>query len=233
MYTLAKTIYRMTDMGELAGRLGSIVTHDRRGDVIWLDDFEGGVEKWDFLGSGTGYAHAWSAERSRSGAFCCKLTTGSDSNKYITMTHRNPYPVKSKIGFEFSGAWDDLTGEVIFQVELFDGATQYTSRIRMDLANLKFYYLDGVAGYTEFYDAALFDEDDHLFNTFKLVADFENELYSRLIINNTAFDLSSYPIYKTAAATLPYLNAYVWLITDLAENKVAWIDDVILTQNEP
>jgi len=44
----ARTVYQMTDLGELAVRLGSIVTHDRRGDVIFLEDFEEGMGRWRF-----------------------------------------------------------------------------------------------------------------------------------------------------------------------------------------
>ncbi|GAI56753.1 unnamed protein product, partial [marine sediment metagenome] len=69
MYQIAKTIYRLADMGELAVRLGSIVTHDRRGDVIWMDNFDSGIAKWYQFASDDDGLVEWSAERSRSGGF--------------------------------------------------------------------------------------------------------------------------------------------------------------------
>ena len=50
------TVFPVTDLGELAARLGSIVSHDRRGDVIWLDGFEDGLDKWQPTTSGSGAA---------------------------------------------------------------------------------------------------------------------------------------------------------------------------------
>ncbi|GAI49683.1 unnamed protein product, partial [marine sediment metagenome] len=45
----------LADMGELAARLSSIVEYDRRGDVVYLDDFEEPVLKWSPLAAGAGY----------------------------------------------------------------------------------------------------------------------------------------------------------------------------------
>jgi len=50
-----KTIYSLHDMGELAVRLGSIVSFDRRGDVIFSDSFQNGLGKVYASGVGAGF----------------------------------------------------------------------------------------------------------------------------------------------------------------------------------
>ena len=40
------TVHSIQDLGELAVRLGSIVTFDRRGNVLWLDGFDSGIGAW-------------------------------------------------------------------------------------------------------------------------------------------------------------------------------------------
>jgi len=81
MYTLANTIYRLTDMGELAARLGSINTYDRRGDVIFLDSFESGLTAWSPSSACTGSDLVQSAKHARSGGFSAKFVCGSDGTR--------------------------------------------------------------------------------------------------------------------------------------------------------
>ena len=38
--------YGLTDLGELAVRLGSPVSFDRRGDVVMMETFEDGLDAW-------------------------------------------------------------------------------------------------------------------------------------------------------------------------------------------
>ncbi|GAI16225.1 unnamed protein product, partial [marine sediment metagenome] len=99
-----KTIYTLEDMAELVARLGSIVTFDRRGNIIWLDDFEGTLGKWGIETEGAGYSAQLSAEAARSGGFSAKLISPDDEEDRIGLKRWFPLPVESNIGFEFSWA---------------------------------------------------------------------------------------------------------------------------------
>ena len=66
---------------ELAARLGSPDTFDRRGDVLWMDDFESGL-KWRTSLLGTGSLIDLTATMAASGGKCCRLVTGSANNDY-------------------------------------------------------------------------------------------------------------------------------------------------------
>ena len=73
----AVTTYQVTDLGELAVRLGSPISHDRRGDVIWWDDFECTLNKWQTVANGAGSSVALSDARARNGRYSALLISGS------------------------------------------------------------------------------------------------------------------------------------------------------------
>jgi len=68
---------------------------------------------------------------------------------------------------------------------------------------------------------------------FKLVTDFENEKYVRFILNNDVYDLSSYTYEKTNDTSRPHLLVRYKLVSTGGTSTTSYVDDVILTQNEP
>jgi len=227
------TIYGVLDMAELAARLGSIVTFDRRGNVIGLDDFESGLAQWYKGGSGTGHSVDWCSEYSRSGAFCAKLTGGSSLGLYSTMIKKLPYPVIGKLGVEVSF---DITNDVnYFEVRfyLYDGTTLHEPTVRFTRSTGALAYYDENADYQDIVTGLTFRFSGELFKTVKLVVDFDNELYSRVIYNGTTYDLSSYQYFSEASAISPHLRIALFVTSEAASNGIAYVDDLIVTQNEP
>jgi len=233
MYAIAETIYRLSDMGELAVRLGSIVTHDRRGDVIWFDDFEGTLNKWDQYPIGTGAKIEQSADSARNGGRSCKLTTGNAINDYAMILKWLPYPILSKIGFEISFTLDAELGHVTNYLYLYDGTKQYRAYVDYHPDIDKLYYLDEDGTSHLLAENLDLAEYSTYYHTWKLVVDLATKKYVRLILDEKTYDLSSYGICSVASATLPCINALVYAITHVAANKSIYVDDAIITQNEP
>lgn len=51
-YSPQEVVSKLLDNAELAARLGSPVLFDRRGTVIFMDDFNCGVNHWDTVTKG-------------------------------------------------------------------------------------------------------------------------------------------------------------------------------------
>lgn len=229
-------VYTSTDVAELAARLGSIVTFDRRGNVVFLEDFESGVEGWLHGTIGTGASVVWSAETSRSGGFSCKITTCLDGLYQASITKTLPLPVLGKIGAEISFsfvAWAPI--DYIYLWMYLNTRTQiFTVAVRYDRANDEIQYRDSAANWVTVTaeQIALFEEET-CFHSLKMVADFVTGEYTRVIINNAEYDLSGIAMQVTPVAVTPQLVIFIVAEGRPTFNDIAYIDSCIVTQNEP
>lgn len=233
MYAAKETTGSMADNAELAARLGSIVTHDRRGDVIWLDGFEGGLNKWEVEWDVATAKADQCPDWARNGGFSCKLQTAADKDAYVRIVRDMPYPVLSKIGIEFSFSLEQYVREIRLDPIVWDGTHGHLASILWVAADKQLQYrgsdmlwhpLPGV------YDLEVLP---HFFHTLKLVVNYPELKYERLILDNHIIDLStlSYNLFGLAWPPELEITAYLW--TNADEIAIAYFDDFIITQNEP
>jgi hypothetical protein len=227
------TIYGLSDLGEVVARLGGIVTYDRRGDVIFLDDFESGIANWYTYGSGTGYDVAQSSVLPKAGSFSLKLTGGSDTSLYAAAQRVISPPPLSKFGLEV--AWCPWTAyDVIYvTIDLGDADGTHKGVIRHDYTAKTLAYYDSAGNYQSFATGIQVAVGLKQFHMIKLVIDPATDKYVRCLYDGNEYDLSSYDLYTAAAAEVPNILMDFWLTSRSGENDVAYIDNVIATQNEP
>lgn len=228
-----KTVYQLTDMAELAARLGSIVTFDRRGDVIWLDDFENTLNKWLASSAGSGASVALSVAQARNGAASALLTGGSDGTRLAQIRHLQPFPVLSKMGFEFSFCRPGTFESINLEADMWDGVNHSQFYIRYDPVNDLLRYIDSNDAFVTFASGLNYGGYSTLFNTMKLVFDPDADEYVRFIFNNKGYSLADIAAWVEASAANPALDLRVILYSRSGQNDQAYVDDVIITQNEP
>ena len=231
-YKLA-TVFGQIDSGELAARLGSIVTFDRRGNVVWMDDFEGVKLLWDVATDETGYA-ALNTTRALNGSQSCKMNAGgtaTGNNVYIQKVLA--YPVKSKIGFEITNTWHAWIEDFIWRIMLYDGTYLHRAEIKWNDTNNKLYYYGDADDWVEFASDVDMLLTTSSFNICKLVVDFVNGKYSRFIFNEATYDLSSYSYYRTLQSLSSRLYTTFEIIGEANRDTVVYVDNAIVTQNEP
>ena len=229
------TIYSLQDMAELAARLGSIVTFDRRGDVVWFDDFEDGIGKWRLDGIGTGNAQEWSSVTSRSRGFSLKLTSGSDSWRLSSAERLFAFPTLSKLGFEFSFSYpdEDQVAYLDLWVNIYDGVSLILADLEYNRASNTLAYLDENGDYVNLRTDIRLKGDATLTHTFKLVLDPNKKEYVRAVVNERTYDLSGIGQQYQADDKSPHVAVAIVLMGVAAVNCIAYIDDFIFTQNEP
>lgn len=231
--TAQKTVYEITDLGELAARLGSPVTFNRRGDVVFIDSFEDGLRAWYLSPAGTGSDIYLSTQCARSGMFSARLIGGSDGDHQAAVLHRCHYPVLSSFGIEASFL---VPGEIeSFGLEfyVYDGVEVSIAAVEWVAASkeVKYWDADGAdATLASGLDLAL---ESYLFHTLKMVVDFENDQYRRCLLDNRSWDMSDIPLYASAVGSAQLLLVWVYIRSREGENDDAYVDDIILTQNEP
>lgn len=230
------TTYTLSDMAELAARLGSIDTFDRRGDWVWGDNFEDNINKWELSAPGTGASIALSGEAARNGVSSAKLIVGEEDGSISRLRKFLPLPVDSKIGFEISFSSDTRLESIEIRVVFWTGTTTNEARFR---------YTPGAGsrplelwsgGWVTFATVATqLRESTLLFHTVKLVIDTSTGQYIRLILDDLEYDISAYSYDSTSLVFAAYLEWWIQVEGDsgLGVNAVCHLDDAIITQNEP
>jgi len=228
----ARTIYRVTDVGELAARLGSICTFDRRGDVIWLDDFESNIDKWFTNLEGAGGSIALSPDTARSGGLSCKIVTGNVAGNEAQISRYSHYPVLSRVGFEISMTFHTAIDYVQMTSAADDGTDLLLAAIRYYPNTATIKYNTSAGAWADLATDINFYWAINCFNSLKLVVDFDTKKYVRLIAGNQEIDMSTLSIQTTAFANHYFLVATLITAPKANVSATHYVDDAIQTQNE-
>lgn len=223
----------VSDMGEIAARLGSIVTYDKRGDVVDLDDFEEPVLRWQTASGGTGSYVILDSFSVKSASQAVKLHSASEA--YGTAGIGKDYSILASevLGFEFS--FSNLSDNIFLSTlfEVYDGTNLKIAGIRYDPNLDKLYIYDSTGGYVLFISDLPLVSSNFIFHTLKIVVDFSTGYYKRLLLDNVEYDISDIAIYPHGNTSAPMVYSYMGIANMAAIGGDVWIDDVILTQEEP
>ena len=226
------SIAGVQDMSELAARLKSIHTFDRRGEVVWIDDFEHSANKWSLTGAGTGNNLAISAAASRNGDSSMELTTGNDGARSAMMRKILNYPKRANHGFEFSFTYADELDYIRVYFTVYDGALQHNFWLNIDQTNQIVQYYDIAANWIN--TGITFREIYAMpvFTPVKLVVDVTASEYVRLIYGAETFDMAGIAPDTAINPSEPQIMLQITAYSTAGNNATVYIDDVIVTQNE-
>lgn len=226
-------VYTSSDTGELAVRLGSPVSFDRRGNVIWLDDFENNINKWVQYAVGTGGSIGLSNGAARNGAMSAKLITPSDALLAARLYRDFLYPEVGKIGGEISFTINNNLD--FFQLGLqFWTETKYTHSLLRYLPSEKaLYYVDSTSVLKVILSNANLFATTPLFHTLKLVVDIKTDKYVRALLDSYYVDMSEIACPTSTGVYTKDFNCQITAMGKAGLNVTIYVDDFILTQNEP
>jgi len=233
IYAPKTTIISIEDLGELAARLGSIVNFDRKGDVLWLDDFEDDISKWRSQLTGDRGSVLWSPNHPHSKGFSLKATTGETNEDEVSLTKWFASPVLSRIGCEYHFTSHEKLGYIAFANQIMPGTGRYTGSVKYTRATKTWQYYDATEGFTDLSPTMELEEGEYAYNAVKLVMDFTTNYYVSLIVNKTTYDLSSYPLRSLDWAYEPGMRPQITIQNNSAAAAIIYFDNVIITQNEP
>ncbi len=229
----AVTTYQLSDMGELAARLGSPDTYDRRGEIVFQDDFEGGLVKWNQSPFSGGSRIALDFTRARSGS-ACALVRGSgvagDGGELQATLHPLPlsgYGVEATI--QPVGGLQYATLRIIH----WSGGSLRYYECRINAVNNT---LERRAGLATWIVVATIPTPATVpvsWHTLKLVMDAAANKYVRVLYDDASYDISGGSVHSAAAANPGYLDVRLQATTSGVAPGGAYFDDAIITANEP
>lgn len=226
-------VYGSQDMAELAARLGSPVTHNREGNILFMETFESGMQPWLPNMGGAGADILLSNLNYRTSGYSCKMVAGSDGDRWAQISRHFPYPVLGRYGLESSVLVDGYLEYLIWTLSRYDGHLAHQFQITYSPGDQEFWVTVPGGSAVDVATDIKLDEDYGLFHTIKLVGDFVTGNYVRLIINNAEYDLSAFSEHTFAAETNPYVFVVLTVQSLEGVNATVFVDDIIVTQNEP
>jgi len=236
MYAAKEDVASLADMADLAVRLGSIVEYDRRGDVIYLDDFEAPAEKFRSTAISGGYV-VLDGEVALSAAQSVKLVTAATKDNYQSIfIHLSPVAL-GKHGVKISASLYEMQNHdshFIIWEDVEYGLLGYSAGIKINPYNKTLEYYDRDEGWVVFDDSfTVLGTTKRVFHNMKLVVDFTTGKYVRFMFDVFTWDLSEYNL-DFYEPTPDYIYVANFELRTL-ENEVRtiWLDDFVYTINEP
>lgn len=228
-----KIIHSVSDMGELAVRLGSPVNYDRSGNVLYCTDFQNGLGDFHSLISGTGGDVYLYGDLSYSAGICCCLIGTSDW-PYRGFLYNDFRPIAlNKMGFEVALMPVVNVDYINVFLDYYVDSIAHRFGLKMDITNKKFYCITMDGAEQELDDFDWSPATVNFFHTLKIVGDLETKKLVRGFYNENEFDLSDYGAYTLGAADIQLVRSVVEVHSTPGANGKCYIDNWVVTINEP
>ena len=132
-------------LSELAARLGSPVSYERRGTVVYINDFSKGASRGELQANGTLATATISADRAMESGYALKLTRGTDNDGWAEIVDALSLATYSGlIGFEIHTTYSNANDVFIVELHKHDGTNGVVFGIKWDMSNGVLYYRDSV-----------------------------------------------------------------------------------------
>ena len=228
-----KPIHTVTDLGELAARLGSIDLFDRAGNVVWMDDFEAPLIRWGYSFSGAGSGVYLQSTYQLMGNQGVQLIGGSDSYRDASIYRLLAYPLLGSFGFECAFAFNDQVQDITIELLLLDHTRAYRASIKYDTAARTLSYADITGLYQVIASGVWLWPDLYLFHQIKIVADYVTHNYVRVHLDEAEYDLGAIPLWEYPTGTVNLMEPFFTIVSLPGVNGICIVDNAIVTQNEP
>jgi hypothetical protein len=219
-------------LAELATRLGSVVSYERRGQVLLMEDFSNGLGFYTTAADGTGTV-ALSPEKYLRGGYSVKLSPQSAIGNTCTLSGKTgSIPVGQRVGI---GIWLSYVAgleSVKLVLIIGDGTNQNIARVELEYSTGKVYAYTGTVTRTQ---VGTFDVDSVTLGSFrflKYVINLSTGAYVRVIVDDLQLDASAVS-FQQSATSVKYCSFSIIVRSDGTRYGPIYIGAVILTSVEP
>jgi hypothetical protein len=225
-------VYGNIDSAELAARQGINSFFDRRGNIVWYDDFEAAnAQKWKTGGSGGGTA-AISTERAWMGNSSMKVSTAGTDTSYQTLSKYYSLPMERQMGAEVMFHIYAGDPQVLMTLSGYTGTHLNRAEVYYDDELGKLYYRDAADNWQELTVVDGYSPTLEQWIPMKLVVDWDLGEYLRIFFGGTIYDMTGIPYFRLASATLQRVITQLQIATTDDEVATVYFDNFIFTQNE-
>lgn len=201
--------------------------------TVWSDDFEAPVLKWVPNSSVGGTNPIPSSTQVWVGAQSIYFVTAAVAGEWAEIRQRFPLLQLGKVGIECFMLLSTFTpGYMRFRIDIFDGTNVTTAELHLDhqaqTATI-ITPLGPIVVATKCFNLG----PERVFMPVKLVVDMDTDLYTRLLIGPQQIDLSTHSLANPIPSTDKLEEVSIRLVDVAGVGMWAYVDNFILTQNEP
>ena len=220
-------------LSEMAARLGSPITFDRSGQIVLMETFEAGAQRWLYETSGTGATIGITPVYSASGGYSLKAVGGSTFAYIARATVKMGVIPVGRMGFAFAFSTPGNFDRIDCTMYLYTGTIVYSVIWRYKDTNDKIYVVNSAAAEVEVGALKIAPRNAYAFNVTKLIVDLTTGKYVKLLMNATEFDVSAVTMYSGADATAPHISWQITLYSRDGQNDTMYFDNIFITAAEP
>ncbi len=226
-------IATVSDLGELAARLGSPDTYIRTGNVLYYTDWRDSLGGWSVSLVGTGALGRVLALNPFRGDTTLNLVCGSGAGGQVSVAKSFVPAHIGRVGLECMFALND--GVTLFTLTLIDfgGVSSNAYRIRYNSETQVLAYQSSDGTYVTIASDLNLRVGLSIYHLLKLVIDLSTSKYVRAILDHVTYSLTSIAPFPALSATSPSVEARLIVESTATANDQVNVDCVIFTINEP
>lgn len=219
-------------LAELAARLGSVMSWDRRGQIVKAITFENGFGDCWGSTSGTGADVQLSPYFHHVGGYSCLLTSGTTVDKSAQIRTYGEYAPADRVGLEVGFSVSTQPDYIYFDLRVWDGSRVHQLYGRLNNATDKLQIFNSALAYV---DVCTFQRPDvpQFSYRVKFVADLGAERWVRVLSRGVEYDVSAVVTRAADSDATAYFEATVVAQEDGVTSHTIYVDSMIVTTNEP
>ncbi len=216
---------------ELAARLGSPASGDRRGQVIFMDPGGVNAAQYGHTSSGADSAFAEYGNGASIQPLCYRLLAGPAEDDFISLSKYVPYETPAGVGLELLLARDTKVKTFSMSMIIQDGVNVTQGGIQVDVVAGKVKYYDSTGTWT---DLVTIVAGSSLSSPIllKVRMDPTTGKYLDARVDNTRTDMSALALQVTATATAKLVYTNLVLKCATSGTTTAYLNNLIITGAE-
>lgn len=201
--------------------------------TVWEDEFESPALKWIPASNFGGTNPVLSTTQAWKGVQSVYFVTVAAGATWAQIERRFPLFKIGRVGIEFFTYLNSRTpGYLLASARIYDGSNISEALLRLD-SQAKTATIITPVGPIVVATLSFNPAATRSWIPVKIVADMNTDRYTRLLIGPQEIDLSTHLLVPGVASTDKLLRVRFDLIGDAAGAMTAYVDNFILTQNEP
>lgn len=225
-------LYRVDDMGELAARLGSIVTYRRSGQVMRVEDFAAGLSRWTLHTVEAGDAITLQNVYTCSGGICPRLQVSALLTGQAVIDSYFPIWGLEKVSLQAEICLGANLTAIELTIGYYTGAVLHWFRLWYTPGSTTLWYLNSVGANVAVDTRLDLTALGGVFHNLKLTVDLSDLGYVRALVGSHEYNLSGLAPYGSAIAGTAYLKTSIGAWGSLAGVGTAYVDNIVITRGE-